>query len=284
MRNRDEFQLFMINLIYLDLHYICSMHLYYPISILMLVLFSCGEYSRDEHKTPEVVKIVNKKKPEKLKKEKAKNFITNDNVVARLIDYGKKNPETIADIFTTKGKIRIRLYNDTPLHRANFILMAKKKYFDGTIFTRVKKGFIAQGGGAYDEKNTKIRGNIGKYTIPAEFLKKRFHKQGAIAAARRYEDNPEKRSDQSAFCFVEGTIFNEFTLDQYEEINGYHYDQAQRTYYLNHPGAAHIDGEHTVFGEIINGYSVVPKITEVHTDSKDWPKEDIFIDSVIIIK
>ena len=83
---------------------------------------------------------------------------------------------------------------------------------------------------------------------------------------------------------MEGLKFSSIALDHYEVENGYKYTQEQRNYYKKNPGAAHIDGEHTVFGQIIQGYHVVPKITHVDTDSQDWPVVDIFIDSVEVIK
>jgi len=211
-------------------------------------------------------------------------LITNDNVVEILTKYGKKNPETIADIYTSKGKIRIRLYEDTPLHRANFVLLAKKGYYNGCLFSRVVKNFIAQFGGSYDEKQKKIQKTIGSYTIPAEIKSSHFHKQGAIAAARSYTNNPKKRSAMDELYFVEGNRFSDVTLDKYEKENNYKYSRVQRKYYLNHPGAAHIDGEHTVFGEIIEGFLVIPKLTHVVTDSQDWPNVDMYIDSVKLIR
>lgn len=212
------------------------------------------------------------------------DLINDQNVREKLLAYGKENPETIVLIHTSKGKIKCRLYKDTPLHRANFILLAKKGYYDGSIFTRVAENFIAQGGGTFSEEKMDIKNSIGRYTIPAEIKPHHYHKKGALAAARRYEDNPRKRSDPRAFYFVEGSTYNDLTLDAYEEQNGYKYSQAQRAYYKSNPGAAHIDGEHTVFGEIISGFSVIPKITHVKTDSRDWPVKDIVIEKVEVLQ
>jgi peptidyl-prolyl cis-trans isomerase B (cyclophilin B) len=229
---------------------------------------------------PSLIEMAKEKKPEVL----PKNPITDSNVVERLMAYGKENPETVVDIYTTKGKIRARLYTSTPLHRANFIMMSKKGFLNGSVFTRVAMNFIAQSGGTYDEDHAKIKKNIGRYTIPLEMSHKNIHKRGAIAAARRYKDNPDKRSDPYAFYFVEGTLYNEPTLARYEQENDYQFTPAQREYYLNKPGAGHLDGQHTVFGEVISGYAVIPKITSVETDSRDWPRKDIFIDSVVVIR
>lgn len=237
----------------------------------------------DQKQKKEGPSLIEYAKPKPIEKV-PKNPITNDNVSERLLEYGLKNPETVVDIYTSKGKIRARLYKDTPLHRANFIMMSRKGFLNGSVFTRVVMGFIAQSGGTFDSDHAKIRQNIGSYTIPSEMSKTRFHKKGALAAARKYGDNPDKRSDPYAFYFVEGQVYNEPTLDVHERDYKYKYSKAQRDYYMKYPGAAHLDGQHTVFGEIVSGNSVVSKLTDVETDSRDWPKTDLFIDSVVVIR
>ena len=143
---------------------------------------------------------------------------------------------------------------------------------------------MAQFGGSYGDLQKEIQDTIGSYTIPAEMSHHHFHKKGAVAAARSYHKNPKKRSACDELYFVEGLKYSDISLDHYEDENGYKYTQTQRNYYKNYPGAAHIDGEHTVFGQIIKGFSVVPKLTHVETDSQDWPTAEIFVDSVVIIK
>ncbi|MBL4594475.1 MAG: peptidylprolyl isomerase [Flavobacteriales bacterium] len=250
--------------------------LYIPI---ILFLFACNEKEPKPviHKTIRKAEIVEPVKP-------TYNLITDTNVVARLTAYGKENPETLIDIYTSKGKIRIKLFKDTPLHRANFILLAKAGYFNHALFSRVAKKFMAQFGGSYDDLQREVQDTIGTYTIPSEMSHHHFHKKGAIAAARSYNNNPKKRSSSDEFYFVEGLKFSDISLDHYEDENRYTFTPAQRNYYKNNPGAAHIDGEHTVFGQIIHGFSVIPKLTHVDTDSQDWPVIDIYIDSVVIIK
>lgn len=210
--------------------------------------------------------------------------ITTETVVERLTAYGTVNPETIVDIYTTKGKIKVKLYEDTPLHRANFILLAKSGYLNGCLFSRVVKDFMAQCGGSYDEAQKEIQDTLGAYTIPAEMNTGHFHKKGAIGAARSYTNNPNKRSECDEFYFVEGAIYTDLTLDHYEYENNYKFSSVQRNYYKKNKGAAHIDGEHTVFGEIISGYEVVSKLTHVDTDTQDWPVVDLYIDSAVVVK
>lgn len=210
--------------------------------------------------------------------------ITNKNVEEKLLKYGQENDETLALVKTDFGDIKIRLYKDTPLHRASFILMAKNDCFNNIVFTRVAKDFMAQAGGTYDDSIIAKRNEIGRYTIPAEISTNHYHKKGAVGAARSYNDNPYKRSSPFNFYFVEGSVFNKETLDNYEKNNSYTYPNDHRQYYMNNPGAAHIDGQHTVFGEVIEGIEIIPKLTSVAKDSRDWPITDIYIREVVIIE
>lgn len=246
---------------------------------LIILLFSCKE-----EKAAPIVKKEAKPVKKIIPPKPIYNLITDKNVIERLTNYGIENPETIAEIYTSKGKIKIRLFKDTPLHRANFILLAKSGYFNHTLFSRVAKKFMAQFGGSYDDLQRNIQDTIGNYTIPSEMSHHHFHKKGAIAAARSYNNNPDKRSSSDQFYFVEGQKFSDLTLDHYAYENNYNFTATQRKYYNKYPGAAHIDGEHTVFGQIIKGFSVVPKLTHVPTDSQDWPITDIYVDSVVVIK
>lgn len=268
-------------------HYFCSMKFTITLTLLLFLLIAGCE---NDKKTPPVKtkqlpkKEVVKKKKEPVKEEQQPDLISDDNVKEKLLAYGKENPETVVDIFTSYGKVRVRLYKDTPLHRANFIMLAKKGFFKGSIFTRAVQNFIAQGGGTYNEKQVEVKKSIGSYSIPSEISKKRFHKRGTIGAARGYLNNPDKRSDPYAFYLVEGMKYPKEMLEHYEMKNNYSYSEKQVEYYTKNPGAAHIDGEHTVFGEIISGYEVVPKITIVETDSREWPRVDIYIDSVKVVR
>lgn len=249
--------------------------------VLVLFIFSCSD-SKPEKKI-KVKKVIKKQIVLKPKKKKPPP-ITTENVVERLTVYGEQNPETIVDIYTTKGKIRIELFKDTPLHRANFILLVKSGYLKGCLFSRVVPNFMAQCGGSYDEAQKAIQDTLGSYTIPNEISKHHFHKKGAVGAARSYTDNPNKRSECDEFYFVEGTKYGDLSLDHYEDLNKYKFNTTQRNYYKNNRGAAHIDGEHTVFGHIIEGYNVVSKLTHVQRDSQDWPNVDLYIDSVKVIR
>ena len=252
-------------------------------TLTLLTLIGCSDEPKKVTVKP---KVVQKVKPKKVVEPitSKPDLINNSNVEEKLLAYGKENPETILDVYTTYGKLRVRLFKDTPLHRANFVMLAKKGFFEGSVFTRAVQHFIAQGGGTFQEKQVDIKKSIGSYTVPSEIKRNRIHKRGALGAARGYLNNPDKRSDPYAFYFVEGMKYPKDMLKHYEMKNNYSYSEKQVNYYTTKPGAAHIDGEHTVFGEIISGYNVVPKITIVETDSREWPRVDILIDSVVVIK
>lgn len=161
------------------------------------------------------------------------------------------------DIETSKGRIRIMLYEDTPKHKANFEKLAKQGYYDSLLFHRVINGFMIQGGDPYsrDSLHLELIGQGGPgYTIPAEIRSKdgtplHWHKRGALAAARRGDmANPFKESSGSQFYIVQD-------------------------------GAAcsHLDGEYTVFGETVEGLWVIDKIASAQTDASDKPLENIYI-------
>mgnify|MGYP001570368376 CR=1 FL=1 len=261
------------------LYYFCNMPKRVIYLIFAFILFACSDEDPKQIKKEIVVKEIITPIAENPKLD----LITNDNVVERLTKYGEENLETIALITTSKGVIKIRLFKDTPLHRANFILQAKSGYFNGCYFSRVVKGFMAQFGGSYGDQQKAIQDSIGYYTIPSEMSKHHFHKKGAVAAARSYTDNPDKRSEPDELYFVEGSQFSIFSLEKYAEENHYTYSETQKNYYLKNKGAAHLDGEHTVFGEIIEGLSVVSKLTDVATDSQDWPKDNLYVEKVEIL-
>ncbi len=130
----------------------------------------------------------------------------------------KSDERTKIKFETNKGTIIVALYNETPLHRANFIKLTKQKYFDGTLFHRVINDFMIQGGDP-DSKNAKAGEELGNggpdYRIPAEFRVEKgiFHKKGALAAAR--DNNPKQESAGSQFYLVEGKVF---TLSQLESM------------------------------------------------------------------
>ncbi len=186
----------------------------------------------------------------------------------------EKNQGTVAEIETNFGKIKVLLFDSTPKHRDNFIKLAKAGFYDGTLFHRVIKGFMIQGGDP-DSKTAPPgvqlgRGNPG-YTIEAEIGAPHF--RGALAAART--PNPQKRSSGSQFYIVQGRPVQAEYLKNREQQKGLKYTPEQIEYYEQKGGTPQLDGDYTVFGKVLEGMDVVDKITEVQVDSNNRPIEDI---------
>lgn len=183
-------------------------------------------------------------------------------------------------IATDKGFCIVKLYNETPLHRDNFIKLAKAKYYDGTLFHRVIKDFMIQGGDPTSINATAeaTLGNGGpKYTIPAEFNDNLFHKKGVLAAAREGDNiNPEKASSGSQFYLVQGRVFTDEQLNLLEQRRLKHQIPAnQREVYKTIGGTPHLDRNYTVYGEIVSGLALVDSVAAVVTAKGDRPVEDV---------
>ena len=247
--------------------------------------------------------------------------------------------ETLVKIETTAGDIKVKLYNETPKHRDNFIKLVKDGMYEGTLFHRVIKDFMIQAGDP-DSKNAPKgkmlgAGDVG-YTIPAEFVyPKFFHKKGALSAARQGDNvNPKKESSGCQFYIVTGKVYNDSTLLSMEsqmnenkinvifntlaqkhmkeiykmrkanDENGlydlqeklfaeaqeiaakqpeFHFTPEQIEAYTTVGGTPHLDGEYTVFGEVVEGMDVVDKIQQVKTDRSDRPEDDVKIIKATIL-
>jgi cyclophilin family peptidyl-prolyl cis-trans isomerase len=181
-------------------------------------------------------------------------------------------------IKTSYGECIIRLYNETPKHRDNFIKLTKSGFYNGTLFHRVIQGFMIQGG---DPKSKKTiagealgNGDIG-YKIPAEFKDSLFHKRGVLAAAR--DNNPEKASSGCQFYIVEGKRLTDAKMDSLEQtrLKGYKIPEWQREYYRTVGGTPQLDHGYTVYGEVISGLDMVDLIANVEKDAKDRPLQDV---------
>jgi len=175
-------------------------------------------------------------------------------------------PETFIIIHTTLGDITAKLYNDTPKHRDNFIKLVNEGWYNGSPFHRVIDNFMIQGGG-----NADGRQDPG-YTVDAEILPKHYHKKGALAAARTPDNvNPQKKSSGSQFYIVEGQVFNDQNLSMITAKNGHQFTAEEKTAYKTIGGYPPLDGDYTVFGEVISGFDVVDKIAAVPTGRGDKP-------------
>ncbi len=167
----------------------------------------------------------------------------------------KKIEEPMYDIVTSKGTMRIKLYSKTPKHRANFEKLVKENFYDGIRFHRVIEGFMIQAGDPYSRDTAKInlwgQGGPG-YTVPAEFVNEYWHKKGAIAAARKGDiANPTKSSSGSQFYIVQ-----------------------------DENACLHLDGQYTIFGEVIEGLDIIDRIAGVEVDLYDRPVSDVFIKAI----
>lgn len=170
-----------------------------------------------------------------------------------------KNQEPVFDIVTTHGTMRVKLYGKTPKHRDNFVKLVKEKYYDGIRFHRVIEGFMIQTGDPFS-RDTTLASRWGQggpsYTIPAEFVNEYWHKKGALAAARKGDmANPTKASSGSQFYIVH---------DEY--------------------ACLHLDGQYSIFGEVIEGLDIIDKIAVVPTDGYDRPLEDVIIETIVPVE
>jgi cyclophilin family peptidyl-prolyl cis-trans isomerase len=200
--------------------------------------------------------------------------------------FAQKNPETLVLVSTSLGDMKIKLYEDTPLHRANFLQLIKRGYYNFTVFHRVVKGLAIQGGNNDDRMVKTKRKETGSYLVPAEILfPKYFHKKGALGSPRQEENNPEKLSTPFEFYIVEGTKMSAGQLNMLGIQNQVQFTPEQVNYYSTIGGAPHLDGKYTVFGEVIEGLEVIDKIANVKIDQKDsWPLEDVTITMKVIKK
>ena len=199
-----------------------------------------------------------------------------------------QDAETMVLIDTDYGKIKVKLFNDTPQHRDNFIKNVKANLYDGLLFHRVIKQFMVQGGDI-NSKDAPIEQHLGdgdpEQTIPAEIVyPKYFHKRGMLCAARVGDDeNPERASSASQFYIVTGKFFTSMELDKKEKEENITYTPEQREAYMLQGGDPHLDGKYTVFGEVLKGMKVVEKIQLVETNEDDRPVKNIKIKSMTIV-
>lgn len=240
-------------------------------------------------------------------------------------------------IKTTEGDIKVKLFDDTPLHRDNFLKLASQNFYDSVLFHRVIKNFMVQTGDP-KSKGAAAGQMLGSgdpgYTIPAEIkYPVHYHKYGALAAARTADQvNPERRSSGSQFYIVTGNKMSPAQIQQIE--NGMMMNQMREHFnklvmqhrdtiaalqlakdtagmmalqkmlveqterevkpmpmpeqlkqdYTTVGGTPHLDGQYTVFGQVIEGMDVVEKIQQAETDGNDRPKQDIRVISTTILE
>ena len=221
------------------------------------------------------------------------------------------NSDATVEFTTTAGNFTVRLFDDTPKHRDNFLKLVREGYYDGVLFHRVINEFMIQTGDPESKEAPagKMLGSGGPgYDIEAEIVyPAHFHKRGALAAARQGDQvNPERRSSGSQFYIVTGKAYNDSTIMALrrnrdsaglnalqEELvaltekkaaeNPATLTPAQREAYTTVGGTPHLDNQYTVFGEVVSGMDVVDKIEKAETDGHDRPVADIKILSAKIL-
>lgn len=193
--------------------------------------------------------------------------------------------ERLVEITTNYGTMIAKLYNETPLHRDNFIKLVQQGFYDSLLFHRVIKEFMIQGGDP-TSKNATDEAMLGAGSapgerIPAEFRSNFFHKKGALAAAR--DGNPAKASSNCQFYIVQGKTMdtaqlnNIYTQAVKPSNPSFSYKAAQKEIYARMGGTAFLDQNYTVFGEVISGLDVIDKIASLPTKPGDRPAKNVIM-------
>ena len=227
------------------------------ISLCFFILFNC----EDKQTLRQNIKVTASTVQEKKAPEKSGNSgreyprLTDDNAMMFFLEYDKEHKENKVRIVTDFGNIDILLYGKTKFHRANFIFLAKQKYFNYTQFYRVVPNYIIQGGSSDGMDIAKRRKTIGHYLLPPDTKKGYTHKRGAVSMPSSEIENPYKLASPYQFFIVN-----------------------------RKGGAPFLDGDYTVFGEVIKGMEVVDKINAVKTDDGEWPIENVYIKAVEILE
>ncbi|WP_179006768.1 peptidylprolyl isomerase [Winogradskyella forsetii] len=222
-----------------------------------LLLLNCEDKQTSKKTDTTVVKdstiTETKIKPKKKTKTKFPK-LTDENAMEFFLEYEKENKEDKVRITTDFGTIDIQLYDKTKFHRANFIYLTKRNYFDNTQFYRVVNNFVIQGGSGDGMNLYKKRQNIGRYLLPPDTKRGYTHKRGAVSMPSSEIENAYKLASPYQFFIVQKP-----------------------------DGAYHLDGDYTVFGEVISGMDVVDKIAAVETDEGEWPLKNVYIKKVELI-
>ena len=232
---------------------------YKSLLVCLILFMNCEDNKTSKEiphsKTRDTVNMKTESKPKAAPNNNEDAFkLTDENAMEFFMTYDKENPENKVRIFTKFGNIDLELFRETNFHRANFIYLTKKEYFDGTQFHRVVNNFIIQGGNTDNPDVGKKRGEIGRYLIPKDTRHVLKHHRGIVSVPSSEIDNPYKLASPYEFFIVQAPN-----------------------------GAYHLDGDYTAFAKVINGMNVVDKIAAQKTDKAEWPLRKIIIDSVRII-
>lgn len=189
----------------------------------------------------------------------------------------KSKKDYVVTLKTNFGDMHLILFDDTPLHKANFLKLVNDKFYDGLLFHRIIDGFMIQGGDP-DSKNAQPGQHLGAgggnlERIPFEFKPNHVHKKGALAAAR--DGNPEKKSSACQFYIVQGKAMSDDQITATAARNKMTYSTKQRSDYMILGGTPFLDNNYTVFGEAIDNLELIDKIAKQAKDASDRPTADI---------
>ena len=181
-------------------------------------------------------------------------MLTEDNAIDFFFNYSKTLKENRVRLTTSLGSFTVELYDNVPYHKANFIYLTKKGYFNNTMFHRVVKNFIIQGGNADNKETALKRKEIGRYLLPPDTRKGHRHHRGTLSMPSSEINNPHMLASPYEFFIV-----------------------------VTQPGSYHLDGDYTPFGKVVEGMAVVDKINQQPVDDGDWPSQNIYIIKAEII-
>jgi len=228
-----------------------------PLFIVVLVLLGC----KDNPKKVKSIETTTSKEADTTltatpEEEKEEAFtLTEENAIEFFFDYQQELKADKVRITTRFGSFVVELYDNVPYHKANFIYLTRKGYFNDTQFHRVVKDFIIQGGNSDDTKTSKKRRAIGRYLLPPDTRKGHKHHRGTISMPSSEINNPHMLASPFEFFIV-----------------------------VTDPGAYHLDGDFTPFGRVVEGMDVVDDINSQPIGKGDWPMRNTYIEKAEVVE
>ena len=232
-------------------------------TIAILLLLACRQQSNKKAIDPARAQAAQKDTlqpasgdPDEASTEAAETFLlTEENAIDFFFDYQQGLKANTVRLTTSMGSFTVQLYDNVPYHKANFIYLTRKGYFDNTMFHRVVKDFIIQGGNADNAETAQKRKEIGRYLLPPDTRKGHKHHRGTISMPSSEIDNPHMLASPYEFFIV-----------------------------VTKPGSYHLDGDYTPFGKVIEGMDVVDRINQAPVDDGDWPMRNIYIEKAEVLE
>ena len=231
-------------------------------------LLSCGEQNKEKPSIPsestqantnaDSLSLPEGEASESASEETATDstfVLTEDNAIDFFFEYQKGLKVNKVKLTTSMGSFTVQLYDNVPYHKANFIYLTRKGYFNNTMFHRVVKDFIIQGGNADNVETARKRSEIGRYLLPPDTRKGYRHDRGTISMPSSEINNPHMLASPYEFFIV-----------------------------VTSPGSYHLDGDYTAFGKVIEGMDVVDAINQVEVDDGDWPMKNIYIKKAEVLR